>query len=82
VVEPFTHNYKDPTAVKPDWSEFSYTWTCVIIFFLNFIITAYRNIQIFVKINSYGVIFIMIILISIVGIGFYGLATTEYTSNR
>lgn len=82
IVEPFTHNVKDPTATKPDWSEFSYTWTCVIIFALNFMITAYRNIQIFVKINSFGVIFIMIILVSIIGIGIYGLATTQYTYSK
>jgi hypothetical protein len=82
VVEPFTNNVKDPTATKPDWREFSYTWTCVIIFALNFMITAYRNIQIFVKINSFGVIFIMIILVSIIGIGIYGLATTQYTYSK
>lgn len=78
VVEPFTGNKKDPTDYKPDWGSFSYTWTCVIIFALNFTITAYRNIQIFVKINSYGVIFIFIMILSIVGIGLYGFATTDY----
>jgi len=45
-------------------------------------ITAYKNIQIFVKINSFGVIFIMIILVSIIGIGIYGLATTQYTYSK
>lgn len=60
----------------PDWSEFSYSWTCVIIFVLVFTTTAIRDLQIFVKINSYGVIFIALIILFICGMGVYGFTNT------
>ena len=64
--------------MAPDWSEFSYSWTCVIIFVLNFAVVAIRNLKIFVKINSFGVIFIMIVVLVICGIGCYSLGDTDY----
>lgn len=64
--------------LEPDWSQFSYTWTCVIIFAINFCVLAIRNLNIFVKINSFGVIFITIVLVVICGVGFYGFSDTEY----
>jgi hypothetical protein len=44
--------------------------------------TMRKDLQIFVKINSYGVIFIAILILSICSMGFYGFSNTAYTSNR
>lgn len=43
------------------WDTFSYTWTCVIILVIEFILTLRRDLEIYVKINSYGVIGIIIL---------------------
>jgi amino acid transporter len=41
--------------------------------------TAIRNVSIFVKINTFGVIFIFMIIGFIIGVGIYGFTNTHYT---
>lgn len=67
---------------KHDWHDFNYTWTCVIIFVITFCMTAIKDINIFVKINSSGVIFISLIILMIMGLGFYSFTNTEYTYSK
>lgn len=43
------------------------------IFILVFIITARKDLTIFIKINTFGVIFTIIIITFIIGVGFYGI---------
>jgi len=64
--------------LKPDWSQFSYSYTCLIIFVILFVLTMRKDISLFIKINSYGVIFITIIVVFILGMGFYGFSNTVY----
>lgn len=54
----------------------------MIIFFIVFGMTSVRDLQIFVKINSYGVIFIALIILFICGMGIYGFTNTEYTYSQ
>jgi hypothetical protein len=56
-----------------NFSEFSYTWTCFIIFGILFIVGLKRDLTIFIKINAYGVIFTMIIIAFIISVGLTGL---------
>jgi hypothetical protein len=56
-----------------DWSEFSYSWTVLIVFVLFFLLTAQKDLSIFVKINTFGVIFTIINISIIVGVGIYGM---------
>lgn len=44
--------------------------------------TAVRDLQIFVKINSFGVIFIACIILFVFGVGIYGFINTEYTTSE
>lgn len=67
---------------KPDWGSFNYTWTCVIVFIICFGMTAIKDLKIFVRINSYGVIFISLIICIIIGMGIYGFSNTEYVYNQ
>jgi heme/copper-type cytochrome/quinol oxidase subunit 2 len=67
---------------KPNWGEFNYTWTCVIIFFIVFAMTAIKDLNIFVRINSFGVIFITLIILMIMGLGFYSFSDTKFTYNE
>lgn len=81
IVELFTGNNRE-IDLKPDWGNFSYTWCCVIIYVLVFGMTAIRDLQIFVRINSYGVIFITLVILFICGMGFYAFGNTSYTTNQ
>ena len=65
-----------------DWSTFSYSYTCIIIFAMTFAMTAPRDVSIYAKINSFGVIFIMIIIVFTCGVGIYSLTNTEFTSDK
>ena len=56
-----------------NFSEFSYTWTCFIIFIILFVVALKRDLRIFIKINTYGVIFTMIIITFIVCVGLTGI---------
>lgn len=61
-----------------DFTEFSYSYTCIIIFFILLGITAIRNLAFFVKIATFGVLFVIMIIIFIFGMGIYGFTNTEY----
>jgi hypothetical protein len=61
-----------------DFSGFSYSYTCFIVFVYLFILTARRDMSIFIKINTFGVIFTMIIICYIITVGIQGLSSTKY----
>ena len=50
----------------------------MITFVITFTIAAIRDLSIFVKINSFGVIFVIIVLAFICGMGFFSLSNTHY----
>lgn len=52
-----------------DFSGFSYSYTCFIVFIYLFILTARRDMSIFIKINTFGVLFTMIIIVYIITVG-------------
>ena len=65
-----------------DWSQFSYSYTCIIIFVVAFGMVAPKDTSIYNKINSFGVLFIIIIIIFTIGMGIYSLTNTSYTSSE
>ena len=67
-----------PIDVSVDFKQFSYSYTCVIIMVLLMAITAIRNLGIFVKINTFGVIFILMIIFFIIGVGIYAFTNTDF----
>jgi len=72
-------NDKDiPIELTPDFSGFSYSYTCFIVFIYLFILTARRDMSIFIKINTFGVIFTMIIITFIITVGITGLRNCDY----
>ena len=77
VVELITKKDK-PISFDIDFSQFSYSYTCCVVFLYLFILTARRDMSIFIKINTFGVIFTMIIITFIVIVGITGLAKTDY----
>ena len=43
-----------------------------------FVVTSKKDLAIFVKINTFGVIFVFIIVIFILSCGFYSISNTDY----
>ena len=74
-----TTNLERQIDTDVDFSQFSYSYTCIIVFLILFIVTAKRDLNIFVKINAFGVIFTIIIITFIIGVGIYGISTKKYS---
>jgi len=51
----------------------------ILVFVMEFIITAKKDLTIFIRLMTYGSAFIIALIVFILGFGFYGLATTDYT---
>ena len=63
-----------------DFSEFiSYSWTVILVFLILMILTAKKDMAIFIKVATYGVIFTIFIIIFICVIGIQGLMKGDYT---
>ena len=60
------------------WDEFSYTWSVIIVFILLMLLTAIRKMSIFVKFNSFGVVFTVIIITFVLSTGIYALTKGKY----
>jgi hypothetical protein len=67
-----------PLDTSVDFSQFSYSYTCVIVMAILLLLTAIRNLSVFVKISTFGVIFIFMIIAFIIGIGIYSFTNTNY----
>ena len=65
-----------------DFSEFSYSYTCIIIYVIVFLMTCPRDTSIYNKINSFGVLFIAIIIVFTIGIGVDSITNTTYTTDE
>jgi len=57
---------------------FSYSYTCILIFIMLLGITSIKNLSIFIRINTFGVIFIFMIIFFIVGIGIFSFTNTTF----
>ena len=62
-----------------NWSQFSLSYTCVIIFLVLVIMTMPRDTSYIRKVNAFGVFFIMIFLAFILCNGVYSMIKTDFT---
>jgi solute carrier family 38 (sodium-coupled neutral amino acid transporter), member 9 len=70
---------KRDISTSIDFSEFSYSYTCIIVMVVLMGMTAIRKLGFFVKFNTFGVIFIFMIIAFILSVGVYGFTSTHYT---
>lgn len=61
-----------------DFSSFSLAYMALIVFAVEFTITLKKDLTIFIKLMSFGSIFIMALILFIIGFGFYALGTTHF----
>lgn len=61
-----------------DFGHFSLAYMALIVFFIEFFITLKKDLSIFIKLMSFGSIFIMALILFIIGFGFYALGTTHF----
>ena len=74
---------KDITVdLSVNWSEFSLSYSCVIIFGLLVIMTLPRDTSYIRKVNAFGVVFIIVFLTFVLANGFLATFTTDYTYSK
>lgn len=61
-----------------DFSKFSLAYMAILVFVIEFIITAKKDLSIFIRLMSYGSAFIISLIVFIIAFGFYGIGTTKY----
>lgn len=61
-----------------DWSQFSLSYTCLILLVIVMAMTASRDTMYIQKINAFGVVFVIIFLIFIVATGVSSMGSTDY----
>ena len=67
----------DPvTSAKFD--TFSLAYMALIVFAVEYVITLKKDLTIFIKLMTFGSIFIISLILFIIGFGFYALATTDF----
>lgn len=67
-----------PIDVDPDFSEFSYSYSCIIILGVLMIMTSFRNLSFIVKFSSFSVAFVLLIITFITTIGCYSFSNTTF----
>ena len=77
-----TDSTDETISTDVDWSSFSYTWTCMIILVVEFVMTLRRDLDIYIKLNTVGVLGIIILMLYILVTGLAGIAQTDYTSSK
>ena len=77
VIELFTGENKQ-MDLSIDFDHFSYSYTCIIIMVYLFLLTNRKDMSIFIKINTFGVIFTMIIITFIITVGVQGFTNDKY----
>jgi hypothetical protein len=70
--EPFT------PITEADFSHFSLAYMALIVFTVEFVITLKKDLTIFIKLMSFGSIFIISLILFIIGFGFYAVANTDF----
>lgn len=66
----------DPSLLT--FKHFSLSYTCIIVTAVLFPVVCKRDFSVFIKINSYGVLFVIAILVFLFGYGFYSLSNTSF----
>ena len=68
----------DVIDMSPNFQNFSYSWTCLIVGIMLFVCSIKKDLHIFIKINSFGVVFTFIIVAFMFTLGVKGLIYNDY----
>lgn len=77
IIEWIGGHHIDPIT-SADFSRFSLSYMALIVFAVEFVITLKKDLSIFIKLMSFGSIFIISLILFIIGFGFYALGTTNF----
>ena len=80
-IDAATGETTDTVDLDINWGEFSYTWTVVIVLVLEFVMTLRRDLEIYIKLNTLGVLGIIILLIYVFITGMISISKTTYTTS-
>jgi len=77
LIEWIFRKHLDP-ILTADFGNFSLAYMALVVFAIEFVITLKKDLSIFIKLMSFGSIFIISLILFIIGFGFYALATTHF----
>ena len=77
LIEWISGKHLDPVTTL-NFSTFSLNYITLLVLAIELVITNKKDLSIFIRLMSYGSIFIISLILFIVGFGFYGLGTTDF----
>ena len=65
-------------VTDPIWNQFSYSYTCIIVFVIIFLITMKRDLDFFLKLNTWGVLAVFGVILFVIAFGLYAFSNTSF----
>lgn len=75
----WTFGVESKFTLEPAFNRFSLQYSWLILTAILFPVISMKEISIFIRLNVFGSVFVMMVLLFIVSYGFYGLFSTKYT---
>jgi hypothetical protein len=63
----------------PSFDQFSSAYCGLVLFPIQVLICSVKDLKVFMRVGSFGVVFVIFLIIFICAVGTYGLTNTEYT---
>lgn len=79
IIDIISGTYTPSVSTEVDFTKFSLAWTSIIIFIPLYLIVCMKDRSIFIKMSSFGVLFILIQIMFVVVIFFYSISNTKYS---
>ena len=79
IIDIISGTYTPSVSTEVDFTKFSLAWTSIIIFIPLYLIVCMKDRSIFIKMSSFGVLFIIIQIMFVVVIFFYSISNTKYS---
>ena len=71
-------DHKAKLVHEPTFSEFSSAYTALLLYIIIVAICSKKNMGVFIRMGSLAAIFVAMLVMFVIGIGIYGIHTTEF----
>ena len=72
-------NHIEGVDSKPDFTKFSSSYTALFMFVICVILCSKKDLEIFMRVGSYGIIFVIALMVFVISVGIVALGNTNFT---
>jgi ABC-type Na+ efflux pump permease subunit len=75
-------NFVQGVDSNPDFARFSSSYTALMLFVVCVALCSKQDLGIFMRIGSYGIIFVLVLVVFVISMGIIALGNTEFTKGN